>query len=111
MSQVERLRAAILKLETLRAEITPGPWIAEYSGEQGHCVIPADADSTREAIALTRLYHAAYDAELIVTLHRTIDAQLAILRNRLEVYGEDVTPYGFRESTDRLADAILGGAS
>lgn len=45
--------------------ITPGPWVAEYSREQGNCVIPADARSTREAVAITRLFHQHADAEFI----------------------------------------------
>lgn len=44
---------------------TEGPWIAEYSSEQGDCVIPHDAHSTREAVAVCRLYLRAFDAEFI----------------------------------------------
>ena len=56
------------QLDAIRSRLnaaTPGPWIAEYSSEQGNCVIPHDALSTREAVCVTRLYHAAADAELI----------------------------------------------
>lgn len=49
----------------LLQDITPGPWVAEYSREQGNCVIPADARSTREAVAITRLFHQHADAEFI----------------------------------------------
>ena len=49
-----------------RAEAaTAGPWTAEYSALTGHCVIPHDAESTREAVALTRLHRAQGDAEFI----------------------------------------------
>lgn len=57
--------------EQLKAErqiveaATEGPWIAEYSGEQGNCVLPSDAQSTREAVAVTRLYDRQADAEFI----------------------------------------------
>lgn len=55
----------VTRARELLAGITPGPWIAEYSGEQGNCVIPADAQSTREAVCVTRLYHQQADAEFI----------------------------------------------
>lgn len=44
---------------------TDGPWTAEYSREQGHCVLPPDAESTREAVAVTRLFHQHADAKFI----------------------------------------------
>lgn len=56
------------RLAEIRArlvELTDGPWIAEYSGETEHCVIPHDAHSTREALALVRGYYATADAEFI----------------------------------------------
>lgn len=44
---------------------TEGPWTAEYSGEQGNCVLPPGYRSTREAVAGTRLWRAQADAEFI----------------------------------------------
>ncbi|MFF5404588.1 DUF6221 family protein [Streptomyces misionensis] len=55
----------IKKAETTARAATGGPWITEFSGETGHCVIPADAQSTREHVARTQLYAAAFDAEHI----------------------------------------------
>lgn len=55
---VERAKAAL-------EGTTEGPWIAEYSSEEGNCVIPHDAESTREAVATTHLYHQRADAEFI----------------------------------------------
>jgi len=104
MNAVERLRAAIERLEARKATSTQGPWVAEYSGEQGNCVIPADAQSTREAVAVTRLYYAAGDADLIVTLHRTIDAQIALLRGWATPNLARSAPAALLD----LADAILG---
>lgn len=77
----------VTRARELLAGITPGPWIAEYSGEQGNCVIPADAQSTREAVCVTRLYHQQADAEfiaaapqLVVDLAARIEAAESLLR-------------------------------
>lgn len=65
------------RVRELLAAATPGPWVAEYSGEQGNCVIPHDAQSTREAVCVTRLYHQAGDAELIAAAPDIAAAYLA----------------------------------
>jgi hypothetical protein len=59
------VEAAVKARLELACAATSGPWIAEYSGETGHCVIPADAQSTREYVARTQLYAAHFDAEHI----------------------------------------------
>ena len=59
---------------------TEGPWIAEYSREQGNCVIPHDARSTREAVATTHLYDQAADAEFIAHARTDVPALVATLR-------------------------------
>lgn len=59
------VRARLTEWEQTARQATEGPWIAEVSGETGHCVIPADAQSTREHVAKTQLYAAAFDAEHI----------------------------------------------
>ena len=56
------------RLAEIRARVdaaTEGPWTAEYSGEQGNCVLPPGYQSTREAVAITRLLSAQADAEFI----------------------------------------------
>ena len=53
---------------------TDGPWVAEYSKEQGNCVIPHDARSTREAVAVTRLFHQQADAEFIAAARTDVPA-------------------------------------
>lgn len=61
-------------------ETTEGPWVAEYSGEQGNCVIPHDAQSTREAVAVTRLYHQHADAEFIAMAREALPWYIAHVR-------------------------------
>jgi hypothetical protein len=104
MNAVEKLEAAITKLETLKADAKPGPWTIApphnidvdwrcIDSHGGVCL----ADAT------------VADAELIVTLHRTIDAQLAILRAALAI--ERVWPIeNGGANVVALADAILGGS-
>ncbi|MGW7195537.1 DUF6221 family protein [Streptomyces chryseus] len=59
---VDFLRARLDEDEQTARQATEGPWLAEFSGETGNCVIPADAQSTREWVATTQLYAAAFDA-------------------------------------------------
>lgn len=66
-------------LRALASGATPGPWEAEYSGEQGNCVLPPDARSTREAVAVTRLYHQQADAEFIAASRQAMPALLDML--------------------------------
>ncbi|AOQ28534.1 hypothetical protein I5H99_gp081 [Mycobacterium phage WillSterrel] len=76
---VERAKAAL-------EGVTEGPWIAEYSSEEGNCVIPHDAESTREAVATTHLYHQRADAEFIAqarTLVPELVAEVEHLRPRV----------------------------
>ncbi|MDG5773909.1 hypothetical protein [Mycolicibacterium fortuitum] len=79
MSDVVQRAKAVLE------GITDGPWIAEYSGEQGNCVIPHDAQSTREAVATTHLYHQLADAEFIAQA-RTLVPELVAEVERLRSY-------------------------
>lgn len=94
---VERLEAAIGKLERLKAESTPGSWSsAEW---RGYFLI--EADGSRRAIVAERVI-TMQDVALIVILHRAVDAQLAILR-----FAADGL-YDLPEFA-ALADAILDG--
>ena len=63
---------------------TDGPWVAEYSKEQGNCVIPHDAHSTREAVAVTRLFHQQADAEFIAAARTDVPRMEAALRAVLD---------------------------
>ena len=65
MTAVEEVQAAIDKLTKLRSESKPGPWTDTW----GSATVPAADDLAGE------------DAELIIALHGTIDAQLAIFED------------------------------
>jgi len=127
MIPVERLNAAIEKLEALKAGSTQGLWEAlpadEYVPREGELDIFGPDDEfldyrSERALRPDGPYaeDAGYfrrpdDARLIVTLHRTIDAQLAILEQG-QRYVRVGLRFGAIETTAlALADAILGGAS
>ena len=121
MSPVEKLEAAIARLEELKEESTRGPWlVGDANGadpiEYGPLWVIAD-----EAVSLDRVDGEApetwfmelragrlHDVQMVVTLHRTIDTQLVILREDLADCKKN------RWIPDRwalaLAEAILGGA-
>lgn len=118
MSPVERLQAAIEKLEKLRDESTPASWHYWTDELTGEVDIWHDGEARSHVAQIgkhedVRVYR---DADLIVTLHRTIDAQLAILRNTVRLHGEFVAlgkESHWLEAIERagdlaLADAILG---
>ncbi|MDN4616447.1 hypothetical protein P5G50_18520 [Leifsonia sp. F6_8S_P_1B] len=109
MNAAETIAAAIQKLEALKADATPGVW--EFDPE------PFGAIFTQQEPGLeveTEVAEQMLDADgrLIVTLHRTIDAQLAILRTagreferRAENGDARVFPYDYHLD---LARSILG---
>ena len=125
MSAAEEIQQAIATLERLRAESTPGPWFCEDSGQESAPGFPAvwtDAEGVDLAATIARPDDFVMprgvkprgDMELIVTLHRTVDAQLAILQEAVEM----LAPFaGMRLHEDgvrfqlALARAINGGAS
>ncbi|GAA1788156.1 hypothetical protein [Agromyces lapidis] len=88
MNAVETLEAAITKLERIKSDSFPGPWA--HWPEAGDIEIMNESFS-HVVVSKVRprdgwrgpIYRENYEpnAELIVTLHRTIDAQLAILRD------------------------------
>lgn len=101
MTPVERLQSAIDKLEQERARtgyyeshgwlvenVTVGPEHAPYEEQS-----PLTSD------------------DLFLTLHRTIDAQLAILREAIKSRSADRELNGLDHAALGLADAILGGES
>ncbi|WP_205879611.1 hypothetical protein [Mycobacterium paragordonae] len=69
----------IARAEAALEGVTDGPWVAEYSGEQGNCVIPHDAQSTREAVCTTHLYYQVADAEFIAAARTLVPALAAEL--------------------------------
>ncbi|QOC56305.1 hypothetical protein PP509_gp63 [Gordonia phage MichaelScott] len=92
----------------LLSGITPGPWVAEYSREQGNCVIPADAQSTREAVAVTRLYHQVADAEFIAAAPALVDRLLAELDQHHD--GALIDADNVDTLLEDLARMVAGGA-
>ena len=105
MTVVERLEAAIGKLEQLKADSTAGGW---YAPEFTHGSVWAGTGSSDDLLVVddARLYG---DADLIVTLHRTIDAQIAVLKVGAEF--ALITSNRWTDISVALADAILGDIS
>ncbi|MFF2054149.1 hypothetical protein ACFVU2_21260 [Leifsonia sp. NPDC058194] len=110
MTAAETIAAAIEKLEGLRSASSPGPWRIATS--------PYDVDLVScEGSALLSggegygWFREDADLDAVVTLHRTLDPVLAILRDSLrniEVVGEGPrAPLGIPEAFN-LARAILG---
>ena len=124
MNAVERIEAAITKLEALKSESIQGLWrSAELSGSHWLVFAATDGSGGGESVAAITSNDGDNEssreptAELIVTLHRTIDAQLAILRAVVEsvpIWVENDGPMTDAELVDNLlfelalADAILG---
>lgn len=108
---IERLQAAIEKLKQQRKDTfgqgEHGWWVEE---QQANPAFEAEVrakgvpDGFHDGIAMVQ---DIADAELIVTLHRTIDAQLAILRHVATHYSGDLG-IGTNRHVVALADAILG---
>ena len=123
MNEAGRISAAIEKLERLKAESTPGPWASVQDGQHATLVRrPPKSESAIHTPADIPLHWdggygydptmEASDGELIVTLQRTIDVQLELLRLALK-YGELDAGSGSRfiKGARALADAILGSDS
>ena len=113
VSAVDEIRAAIEKLTELKVEGTIGPWLVEEVPETGECCLirefkffgPQTAPLL-EFVAPGGMSRA--DSDLIVTLHRTIDAQLAILNGALgDAEGSHDEPAAF-DSAVALARTING---
>lgn len=118
MTPVERLQAAIDRLESMREEAPPGPWEHWPSQSSGRLYSGLDLDHPISAEEVLNA-HSKHSTQLVEVLHRTIDAQLKILRNTVRLYGEFVAlgkESVWLEAIERagdlaLADAILGSDS
>jgi len=110
LTPAQRIEAAIVRLEELKAGGTPGPW----GGHINILGITRLVDSQR--FVLAELYdldkegngyfEASDNLDLIVTLHSTINAQLAILTRFSEYPKREL-----EEPVMALADAILSGGA
>ncbi|MFJ9729369.1 DUF6221 family protein [Streptomyces sp. NPDC101209] len=90
--------------EQVARQATDGPWLAGFSGETGNCVIPADAENTREYVARTQLYSAAFDAEHIARHDpRRVLREIAAWRRILTYVDMQGKPYEFLPLIDPLA--------
>jgi len=110
MTPVEKLEAAIAQLEGLRDFGTSGPWFSWHpeSGRGNSSVDAASLDPDNPEMVAEGGEH---DVELIVTLHATIAAQLAVLLHAIEDYSPGSDVQGFiTDDGIALAEAILGGA-
>jgi hypothetical protein len=76
MSAVEEIEAAIAKLTELREKSLSGPWEAwkQYNPLSGNIY---GLEARDENVAK---FYSPFEVELVEVLHRTIDAQIAILR-------------------------------
>lgn len=79
MNPAEKIQAAIDKLDALRIASGTEAWTWE-SGEDLGANVRSEQFGVRFTTGYVGNNDSRNDAELIVTLHRTIDAQLAILR-------------------------------
>ena len=87
MTAVEEIQAAIEKLTAQRDESTPGPWAVDDADKCSVYTIDGGATILQPEDWYPRGDNRpAGNAQLVLTLHRTIDAQLAILREPLAVY-------------------------
>lgn len=110
MSDVELLERAIDRLEDLTAESTPGAWL------RGHSSIGSRYVSESEFVATCVVLDEGLtdgDADLIVALHETIPALLAILKEALTqaILEESYPLYWYAPAAEEsvaLARAILG---
>lgn len=118
MTPVEKLQVAILKLESLRGHSPFGNDLEVVDADSALYLINRGTDLS-DYMFQTLSTEDPDEAQLIVTLHRTIDAQLAILRDALKVW-DNVRDEGSPDHLVRhvegymsgtvlaLADAILG---
>ena len=120
MTPAETIRAAIDRLERQRdAAFSGGEWRAHHGGpangnhsyvtDDGGVIVHITANDGSDE------EYRAPTADLIVTLHRTIDAQLAILRwsearalSKIDNGGKITAVWAHERQAITLAHAILG---
>ena len=116
MTAVGEIRAAIEKLTKLRDKSSQGWWTILDNGDRFIAEEDPDGDGPFEYIITEPVvFSNPVDADLIVTLHRTIDAQLDILRLDSAFFGAGITgpesATAFSETALSLARVINGPTS
>jgi len=115
LTPAQRIEAAIVRLEELKEESTPGPWVWQApSGEPWPFAdesLMGGKNATVQVLAgwgydACGIDGNEADRQLIVILQATIDPILAIL-NRFSEYPVRV----FEEPVMALADAIISGGT
>jgi hypothetical protein len=115
MKAAETIAAAIEKLEGLKGASTPGEWVVRGASIHGTSRKYQPLIDAGDFASSAERFENPVDAELLVTLHGTIDAQLRILT----IASEDIEQHGDSEMAVEgiyrpellLARAILGEAS
>lgn len=107
MNPAEKIQAAIDKLDALRIASGTEAWTWE-SGEDLGANVRSEQFGVRFTTGYVGNNDSRNDAELIVTLHRTIDAQLELLRHALRFIRQHPSANGYTGPAFTLADAILG---
>jgi hypothetical protein len=100
------LQRAIKHLEQLRTTSTGSQWIVAQEGGDAPY---SNVTPGRGGVILWGDYADGRDTQLVVALHRTIDAQIDILKRALTWVAEESMAYIGPEEI-KLAKAILGEA-
>ena len=89
MGALDEIQAAIEKLTKLRDKSSQGWWTILDNGDRFIAEEDPDGDGAFEYIITEPVwFNNPVDADLIVALHRTIDAQLAILQGDMRMYAD-----------------------
>jgi len=89
MTAVEEIQAAIAKLTEQKEQGASGPWFS-WHPQSGRGDSSVDTPTHDPDNPDTVVEGGKRDVELIVTLHRTIDAQVSLLTHTLEIRGKYV---------------------
>lgn len=114
MNAIDEIQAAIVKLTEMKAQSTPGPWHEWQNDLSDRIEVWHDQEQRLWVADLGEhgpTGSALADANLIVTLHATIDAQLAFLldaANRIAVEENRAGIELYYRSALTLARAING---
>lgn len=114
MSRVEEFKAAIDELTGLKEEMTPGPWSLDHRPATDEHFIMRRFEFFGPQVEQVASGLTPDDASLLLTLSRTIDAQLTILRSGLnwaELDRDGKVPDFAADNELALARAINGVTS